>query len=63
MPNVPHIDLEKMENYAEAKIKEKILAVTGWRRRSNTQLVPAQAKLGDACFRAGVINHGGNSPR
>ena len=30
LPNVPHIDLEKMENYAEAKIKEKILAVTGW---------------------------------
>ena len=30
LPNVPHIDLEKMENYAEAKIKETILAVTGW---------------------------------
>ena len=30
LPNVPHIDLEKMENYAEAKIKEEILAVTGW---------------------------------
>jgi pyruvate dehydrogenase (quinone) len=30
LPNVPHIDLEKMANYAEAKIKEKILAVTGW---------------------------------
>jgi pyruvate dehydrogenase (quinone) len=29
LPNVPHIDLEKMANYAEAKIKEKILAVTG----------------------------------
>ena len=29
LPNVPHIDLEKMENYAEAKIKEAILAVTG----------------------------------
>jgi pyruvate dehydrogenase (quinone) len=29
LPNVPHIDLEKMANYAEAKIKEAILAVTG----------------------------------
>ena len=29
LPKVPHIDLEKMENYAEAKIKEAILAVTG----------------------------------
>ena len=29
LPNVPHIDLEKMENFAEAKIKEAILAVTG----------------------------------
>jgi len=29
LPNVPHIDLEKMENYAEAKVKEMILAVTG----------------------------------
>jgi hypothetical protein len=29
LPNVPHIDLEKLENYAEAKIKEMILAVTG----------------------------------
>jgi len=28
LPNVPHIDLEKMANYAEAKIKEAILAVT-----------------------------------
>src|SRR5271166_479279 len=29
LPNVPHIDLEKMENFAKAKIKEMILAVTG----------------------------------
>ena len=29
LPNVPHIDLEKMENFAKAKVKEAILAVTG----------------------------------
>jgi pyruvate dehydrogenase (quinone) len=29
LPNVPHIDLEKMENYAEAKVKEMVLAYTG----------------------------------
>jgi pyruvate dehydrogenase (quinone) len=29
MPNFPHIDLEKAENFVKAKIKEKILAVTG----------------------------------
>ena len=29
LPNVPHIDLEKIENVAKAKIKEMILAVTG----------------------------------
>jgi pyruvate dehydrogenase (quinone) len=29
LPNVPHVDLEKMENFAEAKIKEAILAFTG----------------------------------
>jgi thiamine pyrophosphate-dependent acetolactate synthase large subunit-like protein len=29
LPNVPHIDLEKMENFAEAKIKEAVLAFTG----------------------------------
>jgi pyruvate dehydrogenase (quinone) len=29
LPNVPHLELETMENYAEAKIKEAILAVTG----------------------------------
>jgi pyruvate dehydrogenase (quinone) len=28
LPNVPHIDLEKMGNFAEAKFKEAILAVT-----------------------------------
>ena len=29
LPNFPHIDLDKVENYAEAKVKEAILAVTG----------------------------------
>jgi pyruvate dehydrogenase (quinone) len=29
MPNFPHIDLEKAENFVKAKIKEKILAFTG----------------------------------
>ena len=29
LPNLPHIDLERAENFAKAKIKEKILAVTG----------------------------------
>jgi pyruvate dehydrogenase (quinone) len=29
LPNVPHIDLEKIENVAKAKVKERILAVTG----------------------------------
>jgi pyruvate dehydrogenase (quinone) len=29
LPNVPHIDLEKIENFAEAKIKEAVLAFTG----------------------------------
>src|ERR1700721_3062338 len=29
LPNVPHLDLETMENYAEAKIKEAVLAFTG----------------------------------
>ena len=29
MPNFPHVDLEKAENFAKAKIKEMILAVTG----------------------------------
>jgi pyruvate dehydrogenase (quinone) len=29
LPNVPHIDLEKIGNVAKAKIKEMILAVTG----------------------------------
>jgi len=28
LPNVPHIDLEKMESFAKAKIKETILAMT-----------------------------------
>ena len=29
MPNFPHLDLEKAENFVKAKIKEKILAFTG----------------------------------
>jgi pyruvate dehydrogenase (quinone) len=29
MPNIPHLDLEKLGNYAVAKIKEAMLAVTG----------------------------------
>jgi thiamine pyrophosphate-dependent acetolactate synthase large subunit-like protein len=29
MPNMPHIDLEQVGNYAMAKIKEAVLAVTG----------------------------------
>jgi len=29
LPNVPHIDLEKIKNFAKAKVKETILAVTG----------------------------------
>jgi pyruvate dehydrogenase (quinone) len=29
LPNVPHLDLETIDNFAKAKIKETILAVTG----------------------------------
>ena len=29
LPNMPHIDVEKMGNFAKAKIKEAILEVTG----------------------------------
>jgi pyruvate dehydrogenase (quinone) len=29
LPNLPHLDLDKIGNFAEAKIKEAILAVTG----------------------------------
>ena len=29
LPNVPHLDLETMDNYAKAKIRETILAFTG----------------------------------
>ena len=29
LPNVPHLDLEKIGNFAKAKIKEAVLAVTG----------------------------------
>jgi pyruvate dehydrogenase (quinone) len=29
LPNVPHLDLETMGNFAKAKVKETILAVTG----------------------------------
>jgi pyruvate dehydrogenase (quinone) len=34
LPNVPYIELDKIANVAEAKIKETILAVTGGRRRA-----------------------------
>jgi hypothetical protein len=29
MPNMPHVELEQIGNYAVAKIKEAVLAVTG----------------------------------
>jgi pyruvate dehydrogenase (quinone) len=29
LPNMPHIELERVENFAKAKVKEAILAVTG----------------------------------
>jgi pyruvate dehydrogenase (quinone) len=29
LPNTPHMELEKIENFAKAKVKEAILAVTG----------------------------------
>jgi pyruvate dehydrogenase (quinone) len=29
MPNFPHLELDKIGNYAIAKIKEAVLAVTG----------------------------------
>jgi pyruvate dehydrogenase (quinone) len=29
LPNVPHLELETMGNYAKAKVKEAVLAVTG----------------------------------
>jgi pyruvate dehydrogenase (quinone) len=29
MPNFPHLELEKVGNYAIAKLKETLLAVTG----------------------------------
>jgi pyruvate dehydrogenase (quinone) len=29
LPNLPHIDLERAKNFAIAKVKEQILAVTG----------------------------------
>jgi pyruvate dehydrogenase (quinone) len=29
LPNLPHIDLERVENFAKAKVKETVLAVTG----------------------------------
>jgi pyruvate dehydrogenase (quinone) len=29
LPNLPHIDLERVKNFAKAKIKEAVLAVTG----------------------------------
>jgi pyruvate dehydrogenase (quinone) len=29
LPNLPHIELERIGNYAKAKIKETILAIAG----------------------------------
>jgi pyruvate dehydrogenase (quinone) len=29
LPNIPHVDLEKIENFALAKVKEAVLAITG----------------------------------
>ena len=29
LPNIPHLELETMENFAKAKIKEAMLAFTG----------------------------------
>jgi pyruvate dehydrogenase (quinone) len=29
LPNLPHLDLEKIGKFAEAKIKEAVLAATG----------------------------------
>jgi pyruvate dehydrogenase (quinone) len=29
MPNMPHVELEEVGNFAIAKIKEAVLAVTG----------------------------------
>jgi pyruvate dehydrogenase (quinone) len=29
LPNLPHLDLEKIVNFAEAKIKETVLAAIG----------------------------------
>jgi pyruvate dehydrogenase (quinone) len=29
LPNLPHLDLEKIGNFADAKIKEAVLAPTG----------------------------------
>jgi pyruvate dehydrogenase (quinone) len=29
MPNMPHVELEQVGNFAIAKIKEAVLAVTG----------------------------------
>jgi pyruvate dehydrogenase (quinone) len=29
LPNLPHVELETIENYAKAKLKEEILAFTG----------------------------------
>lgn len=29
MPNFPHLELEKIGNYAMAKVKQALLAVTG----------------------------------
>jgi pyruvate dehydrogenase (quinone) len=29
LPNLPHVELDKIENYAKAKVKETVLAITG----------------------------------
>ncbi|MEH2549231.1 hypothetical protein V1283_005876 [Bradyrhizobium sp. AZCC 2262] len=29
VPNLPHLDLEQIENYAVTKVKKTVLAVTG----------------------------------
>jgi pyruvate dehydrogenase (quinone) len=29
LPNVPHLEIETMGNYAKAKVKEAVLEVTG----------------------------------
>jgi pyruvate dehydrogenase (quinone) len=45
LPNVPHLELKTINNFAKAKIKEAIIAVTGGCRQTTTHLLPAQVKL------------------